>query len=48
MRKSYVALLMMCVGVLLALVIIEWAVGCGQVTYYPNGTWTENECVFLQ
>ena len=32
---------------LVALVLIEWAVGCGEITYHADGTWTTNECAFL-
>ena len=32
---------------LVALVLVEWAVGCGEVTYHADGTWTTNECAFL-
>jgi hypothetical protein len=32
---------------LVALVLIEWAVGCGEITYHADGTWVTNECVFI-
>ena len=32
---------------LVALVLIEWSVGCGEITYHADGTWTTNECAFL-
>jgi len=28
-------------------VIIEWFGGCGEVIYYPDGTWKNGECVFI-
>ena len=30
-----------------AFVAVEWAAGCGEVTYYPDHTWRTNECVFM-
>lgn len=29
------------------IVMLEWSVGCGEVTYYGDGTWRTNECVFI-
>lgn len=28
-------------------VAIEFVVGCGERTYFPDGTWKTNECVFI-
>ena len=55
-RKSWVDTLMKVIGygtcILLAyavftVAIVEFMVGCGERTYYPNGTWETNECVFI-
>ena len=48
MKDLYTIVVLMGVGIMLALIIVEWVVGCGNVTYYPDGTWIENECVFIK
>ena len=35
-----------CIGGLFAVVILEWLAGCGEVTYFADGTWSTNECLF--
>ena len=35
------------VSVFAAMLVLELAVGCGQVTYLPDRTWRSNECVFV-
>lgn len=30
----------------IAAVVIEFMAGCGEVTYYGDGTWETNKCVF--
>jgi hypothetical protein len=40
-------LMSLCLGATICLVLIEWAVGCGEVTYLPDHTWESNDCVFL-
>jgi hypothetical protein len=34
-------------GIVVAVLVLELAVGCGQVTYLPDRTWRSNECVFV-
>ena len=38
-------------GILMYAIIIvcvfEFMVGCGERTYYPDGTWETNECLFI-
>ena len=34
-------------GAGLALLILELAVGCGGVTFFPDGAWRSNEYLFL-
>ncbi len=29
------------------LMVLEFVVGCGETTYYANGTYTTNECLFI-
>ena len=43
---AYVTVFML-VYALFMLVIIEWFSGCGEVIYYPDGTWKNGECVFI-
>ena len=40
-------LMSLCLGATICLVLIEWAVGCGEVTYLSDHTWKSNDCVFL-
>jgi hypothetical protein len=35
------------VSVFTVMLLLELAVGCGQVTYLPDRTWRSNECVFI-
>lgn len=30
-----------------AIVLLEWAVGCGEVQYFPDNTWQTGECLFI-
>jgi len=34
-------------GLLLVVMLLELAVGCGQVTYSQDRTWRSNECLFI-
>ena len=34
------------IGTLFAMVLLEWLAGCGEVTYFADGTWITNECLF--
>jgi hypothetical protein len=36
------------VGTLMGIMLIEWFIGCGGVTYHADHTWTTNECVVLK
>ena len=36
------------IAVLAAILVLELAVGCGQVTYLPDRTWASNECLFVE
>ena len=40
-------LLLVCAGVAIGFILIEWVSGCGEVTYFPDRTWKSNECAFL-
>jgi hypothetical protein len=35
------------VSCFVAVVVIEFLVGCGEKVYYQNKTWQTNSCVFL-
>jgi hypothetical protein len=32
---------------MISLVLAEWVVGCGEVAYYPDGTWKTMDCIVL-
>jgi len=34
-------------GTALAFLALEWVIGCGEVTYFADGSWATNECVLL-
>lgn len=34
-------------ALLITVVLLEWIVGCGEVTYLPDSTWHTNECLFI-
>jgi len=40
-------IIIVALGVLISIVFAELAVGCGQVTYFPDHTWRSNECIFI-
>ena len=35
-----------CIGGILAVDILEWIEGCGEVTYFADRTWETNKCLF--
>jgi hypothetical protein len=39
--------LIIAAGILLSFILVETAVGCGEVTYRADRTWQSNQCVFL-
>lgn len=41
------AFVFLAIALMVAVAIIEFMVGCGEVTYHANGTWETNQCVFL-
>jgi len=38
--------LFLVVALFFAVVLVEWAVGCGEAIYLADGTWITGECVF--
>lgn len=40
-------LLAFMIGAMFAVVLVEWVAGCGEVFYYPDGTWKTGQCVFM-
>ena len=52
MRQLMTAVLswvcIVCVGSIMLLVTTEYLLGCGEPTYYANGTYTTNECLFIR
>jgi hypothetical protein len=47
MLKLFTILFYLVIAAFAAMVGIEWAAGCGEVTYHANHTYTSNECVFI-
>ena len=52
MKEKIVAALiyagtMLATALLITVVLLEWVVGCGEVTYLPDNTWYTNECLFI-
>jgi hypothetical protein len=43
--KSFLVVLLF--GFLFGLLLLEWMVGCGEVTYLSDRTWQSNDCLFL-
>lgn len=33
---------------LMAVIGVNWVLGCGEVFYFPNGTWETGECWIIQ
>ena len=46
MSNLYMGLAIFLVAILMAVVVLELLVGCGEVTYLADGTWKSNECLF--
>lgn len=49
MRKSWLEVLAGFIGMLLFaamfnVVIVNWFMGCGEVMYFPDGSWKTGEC----
>jgi len=38
--------LFLIITVLLAVVLLEWSVGCGEPIYKADGSWETGECMF--
>jgi len=45
-KYSLMTIAMCLVGAIMGVVVLEWLVGCGEVTYFADGTWRSNECLF--
>ena len=45
-KYTLMTLAMVLMGALFSVVLLEWLVGCGEVTYFADGTWKSNECLF--
>ena len=46
MSNVYMGIAIFLVAILMAVVVLELLVGCGEVTYLADGTWKSNECLF--
>ncbi len=47
-KYSLMTIAMCLIGALFGVVVLEWLVGCGEVTYFADGTWRTNECLFQE
>lgn len=47
MKTLFVMSTCVTLGILIFIVILEFTVGCGEKTYYADGTWQTNQCVFI-
>jgi hypothetical protein len=47
LRGVLYAIVFLCISAGAAVAMIEFAAGCGEVTYHADRTWTTNQCVFL-
>ena len=45
-KYTLMTLAMVLMGALFSVILLEWLVGCGEVTYFADGTWKTNECLF--
>ena len=34
-------------GAALGFLLMEWAIGCGEISYFSDGTWQSNNCFLL-
>lgn len=46
-KATIQAIAILLAATLFAGVLLEWVAGCGEITYYPDGTWQTNECLFI-
>lgn len=52
MKKSVLEILLGFVvscmfAALMALVLVNWVMGCGEVFYYPDGSWVTGDCFLI-
>jgi hypothetical protein len=47
-REMLKFIITVALGGLIFIVLAELAVGCGQVTYFPDRTWVSNECLVIE
>ena len=47
MRGGFGIILLVATALVVGIMIVEWLVGCGEPTYFADGTWTTNECLFV-
>jgi hypothetical protein len=45
-KYTLTTLAMVLMSALFGVVLLEWIAGCGEVTYFADGTWKSNECLF--
>lgn len=47
MRGGFGIILLVATALVVGIMIVEWLAGCGEPTYFADGTWTTNECLFV-
>jgi hypothetical protein len=47
MIKTIGLMLICCLSFLFAVMVFELMVGCGEKTYFAEGHWITNECLFI-
>jgi|TARA_R110002012_G_scaffold307556_1_gene513063 hypothetical protein len=47
MTKTFGVILIICLSFLFTVILFETMVGCGERTYYEDGYWLTNECIFI-
>tara|TARA_R100000781_G_scaffold114990_1_gene88302 strand:+ start:104 stop:280 length:177 start_codon:yes stop_codon:yes gene_type:complete len=47
MIKTFGIILIICLSFIFTIMIFEFMVGCGERTYFEDGHWLTNECLFI-
>jgi|TARA_R110000787_G_scaffold117642_1_gene228335 hypothetical protein len=47
MIKTLGGILIICSIFIFVVILFEFMVGCGERTYYEEGHWLTNECIFI-
>ena len=47
MKTLFTMSLCVTIGIIIFVALLEFTVGCGEKTYYADGTWQTNKCAFI-